>query len=183
MPKISDESKNNIIDLYNSHNKNLAQISRKLNISRPTVRKILRQAGVRKIYKEDIDKSHTINTDFFNNIDSEEKAYFLGLMYADGNVYIKSKTRNYYSISLCLQERDKKIVEIFKNYIAPNHKLYIVNKPYPQQNQYKLLFSSKIISEQLIKLGCIPAKSLKLEFPNFIKGELPSDRRNCAWIW
>jgi intein-encoded DNA endonuclease-like protein len=184
MPKISSESKSHIITLYNSGNKNLAQISRELNISRPTVRKILRQAGLRQVYKEDIDNSDTINTEFFKCIDSEEKAYFLGLMYADGNVYIQSKTRTYYSISLCLQERDKAILEKFKKKIAPNHKLYFVKKQDGQQNQYKLLFNSKIVSEQLFELGCMPAKSLKLEFPSlpnstlqrhFIRGYFDGD--------
>ncbi len=36
---------------------------------------------------------HTIDDNFFSNIDSEHKAYFLGLMFADGNIHT-NKTNN-----------------------------------------------------------------------------------------
>ena len=112
------------------------------------------------------------------------KAYFLGLMFSDGNLYITKK--NNYAISLCLQEKDKAIIETFRDYIAPEHKIYFVNKQnskWHRQNQYKLLFYNAIIGKQLIKLGCIPAKSLKLEFPilekhlirHFIRGYFDGD--------
>lgn len=42
---------------------------------------------------------YDINSNFFERIDSHEKAYFLGWMYSDGNVYLGSK-RNTLSITL-----------------------------------------------------------------------------------
>lgn len=58
-----------------------------------------------------------INDSFFEKIDTEEKAYFLGLFYADGCNYINGNASR---VALSLQEDDKKILEIFNNFIYPN---------------------------------------------------------------
>ena len=47
-----------------------------------------------------------INKNFFNKIDTEEKAYFLGFLYADG---YNNTDRN--SVALSLKEDDKEILE------------------------------------------------------------------------
>lgn len=56
---------------------------------------------------------HTL-TDYFNNIDTQEKAYYLGLLHADGSLGRRMKG-NYeeISISISLQEKDKEILEQF----------------------------------------------------------------------
>jgi len=182
MPKISNEAKKHITDLYTNQCTNLAEIARISGVSRPTVRKVLRSAGLRQIYKEDIDNSAYLNEEFFNAINDENSAYFLGLLYADGNVYIQKN--NIPVILLQLQKRDRFILEAFRDLIAPKHKIYLVkSKKITQQDQYRLMFNSTKIGEQLKILGCAPVKSLKLTFPciaqnliqHFIRGYFDGD--------
>lgn len=189
---ISEQKKQIIINSYNN-GKSINSIEMIEKVSRPTIRKILRKANVRKVYKKDIDKSHTINSNYFENIDSEEKAYFLGLLYADGNIYLGSKKRKHYSLSINLIEEDKYMLERFRDIIAPNHKLYIVDKSKQNKNwklQYKFLIDNKKITEDLTKLGCTPKKSLTLTFPknisqhllqHFIRGYFDGDGGICKY--
>lgn len=165
MPSVTDEQKTTITNLYINKCTNLAEIARITNVSRPTVRKILRQAGLRDVKKHDVDNSSYLNELLFDAINNEASAYFLGLLYADGNVYLR-KANGIPTISLTLQERDKSILEAFRELIAPKHKLHLrKSKIETQQDQFRLAFSSQLIGDQLKKLGCIPRKSLALQFP------------------
>lgn len=173
---ISKNKEQIIIELYNNKN-SINTIEKIEHISRPTIRKILRKNNIRNVYKQDIDHSAFIKTDFFDEINTEEKAYFLGLLFADGNIYLGSKQRKHYSLSINLIESDKYILEKLRDLIAPRHKLYFVNKKKKninQNNQYKLLFDSKKICESLISHGCDAKKSLKLNFPTHIRNDLLS---------
>jgi hypothetical protein len=167
MHKITKDIKETVIQLYITEKHSLRDIAKIVGICRPTVRKILREAGVRNVYKKDIEKCNNLNHNYFDQIDTEDKAYFLGLLFADGNNYVKSKNRKYYTISIVLQERDKKILEKMRDTIAPGYNLYFY-KPKNKncQNTYKLSIRNKHLSDQLSSLGCVPAKSLILKFPN-----------------
>ncbi len=104
------------------------------------------------------------NLDFFIEINCEANAYFLGLLYADGCV---CSTKESFEINL--QEKDAKILEIFRNYISPQYKLRFIKSKNPNwQNKVVMRINSEIICEQLIKLGCVPRKSLILQFPDCV---------------
>ena len=57
-----------------------------------------------------------INIDFFNKIDSKEKAYWLGMLYADGNVYKRSE--NWFNTQLGVNKKDRMIIDRFANAIG-----------------------------------------------------------------
>ena len=96
------------------------------------------------------------NKDIFKKIDSEEKAYWLGFLYADGSV---GSTDN--RIELTLAEKDLHHMEKFKNFIGLDNKI-----SYREQTKsYRYTFKNKDFKQNLINLGCIPQKSLKLKFP------------------
>ena len=59
-------------------------------------------AGFKEPFKEN----------FFENIDSEEKAYFLGFLMADGNVYVRKQSQP--CIRLEISVKDLEILERFK---------------------------------------------------------------------
>ena len=95
------------------------------------------------------------NTDFFSKIDTQEKAYWLGFIYADGNI---SRDRDLFQIHL--QRRDnehlKKIGNIFnkhiyeKDYYKPNGKKY----------GYAILsIFNKEVKNSLLKCGIFPNKT------------------------
>lgn len=100
--------------------------------------------------------SATNNIRNFEIIDTEEKAYWLGFLYADGSV---GSTDN--RIELGLAEKDLNHIEKFKEFIGVPNKISYR----PQTKSYRYIFKSIPCKEDLIKQGCMPKKSLILKFP------------------
>lgn len=149
-----------IIKLYNSGEK-CEDIGKKYNVNRQTIINLLVKNGIKIRKRKDYNK-YPCDDSFFEKINTEAKAYFLGLMYADGNVS-KGKQTN---VRLTLQERDKHILETFKkylNYECPLH--FGKTKNLNRQNRWTLYLCNRKVKDDLIKLGCVPAKSLILKFP------------------
>lgn len=131
-------------------------IALQLGYSEVAVWKLLDKLGYDQSLKVfDVDES------FFEKIDTSEKAYVLGLLYGDGTI---SKKRG--TIRIALQEKDKEILEKVKavlKYEGPLH--YIKPKNERCQAQYGLDITRTKMVDDLIQLGCMPAKSNILKFP------------------
>lgn len=93
----------------------------------------------------------------FENIDSEEKAYWLGFLYADGYVSLKED-----KIELSLAEQDKNHIEKFKIFMGIDNKICYRKS----SKAYRISFRSQKCKADLIKQGCVPKKSLILKFPS-----------------
>lgn len=65
-------------------------------------------------------KVRTFNNDYFDNIDTKEKAYFLGLIYADGWIHINEECRNY-EFGMQLQAQDKYILDALNQALGGSH--------------------------------------------------------------
>lgn len=128
------------------------KISKELNISRSRFSIWLKNEGV--IVNRTPSKSSIIQN-IFETIDTEEKAYWLGFMYADGYV---SKDRNDIELSLCLN--DIQHLEKFKDFIGWSGEVKI------DTNRCRVAFRDTKIKEGLIDKGCVPQKSLILTFPS-----------------
>ena len=128
----------------------VTEISRQLKLDRGSISKFLKAQG----FSTD---RNPIQKNIFSKIDSEEKAYWLGMLYADGTVH---KTSG--QVCLTLQEQDKEHLEKLKKFLGCNNKIsYDKNN-----NSYRLSFCCAEIAADLQKLGCVPQKSLILTFPN-----------------
>lgn len=119
-------------------------------------------------------KTYTINESYFEKIDSEDKAYFLGLLYADGCMSTVHDV-----VQIALKEEDKYILEKFSNYIGSNKPLRLLKgslikgfknmkKDYYRKNQYIMIIYSSKLKTQLKNLGITPNKTFTLKFPNMI---------------
>lgn len=149
-----------IIHLYTEKRMSLSDIGKLFNCKAQRIHGVLIKNNVER---RPLNKSHTRvskNEKFFSEINTQEKAYILGFLYADGCNYSK---RN--RTLLTLQENDKEILNKIKECIEYTGDLIYVCKNPPHQNQWTLSLSSKEISEDLNKLGCVPRKSLILTFP------------------
>jgi hypothetical protein len=105
---------------------------------------------------------NNFNDDYFETIDTEDKAYFLGLLFADGNVYTAR-----HRVQITLANEDAYILKAFADCIGYTGKMYIDREKYS-----KLILPSKKMCEDLNRLGCTPNKSLTLQFPTEVPDEL-----------
>ena len=100
------------------------------------------------------------NNTVFDIIDTEEKAYWLGFLYADGNVHSKMNV-----VNITLKKEDschlKKLNSFLENEV--DIKYHTVNNKY---ECCRLAICDKHFKERLIELGCVPNKSLVLQFPS-----------------
>lgn len=116
----------------------------------------------------------------FETIDTEQKAYILGLLGADG---CRSSKRNV--VRLKLQEQDVGLLTQVANYIYDNYQLGYTRLDNPQHsNTYYLDIIGEVICKQLMKHGIVPMKSfilkppeqlLKELYPHYIRGLFDGD--------
>ena len=104
--------------------------------------------------------------DIFKKIDSEEKAYWLGFLEADGCLH--SGNGNF-RIELGLKAEDYYHLEKYKKFIGKDNKIAYRDKT----KSYRYCFRDKTVHGDLIALGCTPTKSLSLVFPN--KEQVPDE--------
>lgn len=162
---LSDEQKIQLVKDYQTGLYNCKQLGQKYSITSSGIRSLLIR---RKVYNKYDRAKYTrkvaVNEHFFDVIDTEEKAYFLGLLYADGcNDYHIDKG----SVLLYLQAEDDYILREFCQCLDYD---YVLRYRRPRKSHHKqqtvLKIHSKIMSARLNELGCVPRKSLILEYPN-----------------
>lgn len=152
-------------------------IALQVNKNRKTVSSYLRKLGYKsnpkyvrivdpkKLQKYDYSYAETL----FETIDTEEKAYWLGFLYADGYI---DDSKNV--IELALKEEDYIHLEKFRNFWHMNNKPIIkkIKNIYDKKYiGYRFFISNKKIKNDLIKLGCGPSKTFILKYPN--KNQVP----------
>jgi hypothetical protein len=145
-------------------------VAKQLGYSTYIVKKILKENSVlphdrgigRRRYKH-------FNERFFDVIDNESNAYFLGFLFADGSI---SRNRN--SIRVEISEIDKHILQSFSIIIySAEYIRYLDNTKYKCRSLHKTKsaifeINSAHMKQSLIKLGCVPNKSLILEWPTWL---------------
>lgn len=115
---------------------------------------------------------HSLNENFFDAIDSQDKAYILGFLYADG--YNSEDKR---AIRLQLTEGDKEILLKISSAMEYTRPLtYVPARPiydlYVSKPQYALDINSAHMSRRLSQLGVVQNKSLILQFPDWLNEDL-----------
>lgn len=114
---------------------------------------------------------YNLNTDFFDKW-SMEAAYVFGLFCSDGNVAVGGTYCGFH-----IHKNDIEILKLIKKVMRSNHPIEI-------RDEYAYLrIYNKKIAQSLIKLGCIPRKSLTLKFPHvpdkylkhFVRGYFDGD--------
>lgn len=136
----------------NGHKK--SEIIKKYNLNYHKLNYILNNLGILKTKKNK--KRKKINENIFEKINSEEKAYFLGFLSADGYILNDGKT-----IGITLKREDKYILEKFKNIIQYDGEV----KDYSSKTSYgyieysRLRFTSEKIYNFLKEFGFTNKKS------------------------
>jgi hypothetical protein len=162
-------------NMRNLHNqgKLLKEIAKTYGVSRLAIKKIFLKNNF-KINKEPQYRIYNIREDFFDAIDTQEKAYFLGFIYADGC----NQLLHHYSIVINLNYIDEDILHKLAKliYVDENVASKIVktsDRSHEDKGVEKILsIHSKHICLKLLDLGVVPKKSLILKYPNFIQKDL-----------
>lgn len=163
----------------------MAKVGKKWNCDPTTVKNILtayNKKGRTLSEARRNNLSYQINENIFENIDTPEKAYWLGIMYSDGYI-TKAKYTNYFGLSV--SSRDKELLIKFKKFLGYNGEIhdYKVSGGYKVGAPYSRLIigNNKIVSD-LEKWGVIEKKSKKLSnIPNisfkddFVRGYIDGD--------
>lgn len=166
MPRkvITEELKQEIIKYYLSQPMTMKQVEDKYELSHPTITKILKD--VPKYTKAKLNNPN-MKEHFFQEINEEAKAYFLGLLISDGNVF-KDNTGRQASISITLDLKDEYMLEKFKEVLQAN-----TSVGHDGRGCGQIAVRSNIMAEDLAKYGVIPRKSYNTYLPLISKEMMP----------
>lgn len=159
----SEQEINDMINLYKNQNYSLNKISEKYNVSRSVISRVFKENNIetRKI-------THKIKCDYdiFETIDSNEKAYWLGFIAADGCNY-KRKQNATILINISAKDKDhlQKFVDFCK--LDKNITEYTTSAGFSNNTKMcKIEIYSNKMSQDLSNKGIVPRKSLILKPPN-----------------
>jgi hypothetical protein len=188
--KLTIEQELEIINIKKEKSMTNLQIMEKFNIkSTRKIYDIIIRNG--REHLKSNKKTYSLNENYFENIDTEDKAYWLGFLYADGCVYFKQNIKCVLRIKL--KNTEKYHIDLFNKCLNSNHPIkskkgYILknNKKYNFESVEVSISNVKIVKD-LINHGCMPNKTFKLEFPNldeklmkhFIRGYFDGDGCIC----
>jgi hypothetical protein len=149
-----------ILELIKSNTQ--LEVANKLNLTLRAIKKVLEKNNLKlPLYRLNKRKLN-IDIDFFKKIDSNEKAYWLGFICADGCIL---KTCDKVSLFVA----DKEVIEKYKKSLKSEHAITTCSNVDKRTNKvytrYGLSISSKIFKQNLINLGVTPEKTDKLEMP------------------
>lgn len=101
----------------------------------------------------------SVNDDFFEVIDTEEKAYWLGFLFADGSI---RSSRN--EVAIQLQRGDKRHLEKFRDALDSEYGIWDIDHDGILKTGTAIT-SDKMVSD-LISHGCVPNKTHKDTYPD-----------------
>lgn len=147
--------------------KNLSVVSfaKKKGLTSSTLRSGFKRLGLEIIPQEITRRKFPINEDFFETIDTEEKAYMLGFLYADGCNHEET-----HKLEISLAKQDEEILVKFSKILLRgnvNVKEYKSSKT--QEHRVGLYIINRKISGDLKKWGCAARKTFILKFPDLPK--------------
>lgn len=150
------------------------KIGELLGHNRKTVSYHLRKAGYKSnpLYAKKINPgklakyNYSVAEKVFEKIDTEEKAYWLGFLYADGHV-----DDNKHTVSLCLKESDLYVIKKFRSFLGLDDKK--IHKKIKHNNKksyisYEISASNQKLCDCLYRLGCFANKTFSICFPRNI---------------
>ncbi len=167
--RVSTHIESEICRLYPTTRSQL--LAEQFGVTRSTIRNVLKRRGV-PLKPKHVGNKYDFDVHFFDKIDTEVKAYFLGLLYADGNHYPKTR-----KVSIELHSKDVDILEKFKIAIGSNHPLYPWKRTTKVSKEEHLYYTLGLcnahFSGRCQELGLVAAKSLILGPPP--EGTIPDN--------
>lgn len=151
--------------------KSIHKVAEYYNMSTEPIVRILKMNGINLT-----NRRFNVNHNYFDIIDTEEKAYWLGFIYADG--YIRER-KSGNSLEMKLSIKDKKHLELFRESIGSNHNIIdgFNSVKYKDRISRSHMSSLALYSKQLVesikKQGIHSRKTFTIMKPNIDKKLIP----------
>lgn len=118
------------------------------------------------------------NENYFEKIDSEDKAYFLGFICADGSL-VNDVIKYRYQLAIKIHTKDEHILEELLKHINGEMKIW----HHGQRDMSEIKFSGKKIVDNLENKGVYPQKTFSIRYPkidehlerHFLRGYFDGD--------
>lgn len=137
-------------------------LAKKFCVSHWSVWRFLKSSGVNiRPDNHQSNRRYNFDTHVFDVIDTQDKAYWLGFLYADGCNY-----ESRYTVMLSLAEEDAEHVRRFALFLKIDRPIRMVNqRGFGSQRQAGINATDMWFSQRLHQLGMIANKSHVLRFP------------------
>lgn len=133
-------------------------LQKEYNISYDRVKNIIKDCEIVSIAKQ---KNPNLKENYFESIDSNEKAYWLGWIISDGAI-TNNPEKSKYQLELTIKQEDEYILHLLEKDLGVEHRVY------PSQEIYsRFSLGSKKIVQDLEKLGITQNKSFTVKVPKF----------------
>jgi hypothetical protein len=165
MIRTTPELEKTIIKDY--QNLSYQKLSEKYNFSIPTIKKILNKNNIKKLKKSRVNMSRVkLKINYFSNIDTPKKAYWLGYICGDGAI---NKNNN----KISLTSKDYLIIKRFKDDINSGHKISKIETTDKRTKKvyirYLIQITNELFTKHIINMGITNNKSYDLNFPKIDK--------------
>lgn len=159
------------------------KIAKELGLTVDKTYAILKENNVNMRTTKETSRKYVVDNSYFSCIDSENKAYWLGFLYADGAVMIHKSGQHV--LKLDLHQKDHNHLVKFAEDLRCSTPLKQFNQKttYGSTSVSRLLITSDQLVEDLITLGCVTNKTFVLQPPkidelfyrHFIRGYVDGD--------
>lgn len=145
----------------------LVRLVKKYHIDFNHIKRLLIKNGIKlKTFLESRNRKHFCDKNFFKKVNNEEKAYWLGFLYADGCI-------TNYGINLMLSQNDIEVLQNYKKSIKFTGDIELRNDMINYGGKYgikeskmaKIRIHDKEMANDIKKLGCMSRKTFLLKFP------------------
>jgi len=140
--------------------KSARQLGFKYNVADVTITSLLKRRGVFVRNRSNAKRTNQIRENIFDTI-TEESAYWVGFILADGNIY--HPPRRSKQLNLGLAAKDWEHLEKFKKFVGSDKPLY-----YNKNGVFLSIYSNRIV-EKLAEYGIVPRKSRIAKVPEALK--------------
>lgn len=178
-----------------SEGKTIPEMMKLAHCSHETIRKYLRKYNldVQDEVRYKHFRKYSANHNFFENIDTEEKAYWLGFILADGAILTTPNKPKTLRLQILLSEKDKTHIEKFLRTIKSNHPIKIdeIEVNGKKHKQARVRINGYKICKDLMRHNVYPNKSTVEQvvenlpphlIQHYLRGYFDGDGSFSEWI-
>ena len=146
-------------------------IGKRHNIHYSTLRNRFIKLGLKLRSNKENSRKYFCNDNIFSNIDTPEKAYWIGFLSADG--YISNVKGNGKKVGLALSIKDKGHLEKFKKFISATYPIHeYISSGFSCAKYCRIVVSSEKMFDDLCRIGIVENKTNVLNSPKNIPNNL-----------